>query len=508
MFYKAKLRSYLVMSYCKRIFLAGLFHETNTFVEKATGFADFQMRQGEELLNSLGDESPMDGFLQGARGFGWEVVPGIDWRATPSGPVENEVFEEFWIGFRVLLESALATRIDAVFLVLHGAMATDKFPDAEGELLRRIRGLTSLPLVAVLDLHANVSSAMAHFADALVPYRKNPHTDAKETAIRAAGILQTLLDRKARGLIRYAHSGFLLAPPDTGTEADPMKSLLEIAERAMGSGEFLEVGIAAGFAHADTPDTGLSFWVVETARSNNSERVLASLRAAATRLCANLSPREVALDKAIEAALAASCFPVLLVEPADNIGGGAPGDGTTILRRLVERNEGPACVVINDPESVRRLENLPPGGEILLSLGGKGFSGDPGPFEITVEFLRRSDGRFELEDAQSHLASMCGNRIDMGPSAVVRHGKVTILITSRATPPFDLGQLRSQGIEPRTFHFIGVKAAVGHKRAYDPIAGASYSVATPGPCSSALTSLPYQFIRRPICPLDPVSFGE
>ena len=65
---------------------------------------------------------------------------------------------------------------------------------------------------------------------------------------------------------------------------------------------------------------------------------------------------------------------------------------------------------------------------------------------------------------------MSGVRIDMGPCAVVRHAGVTILLTSKKTPPFDLGQLRSQGIEPETLHVIGVKAAVAHCRAYDRIA--------------------------------------
>ena len=91
----------------------------------------------------------------------------------------------------------------------------------------------------------------------------------------------------------------------------------------------------------------------------------------------------------------------------------------------------------------------------------------------------------------------------MGPCATVRAGGVSILLTSRKTPPFDLGQLRSQGIAPETLAFIGVKAAVAHRRAYDPIAGASYTVSTPGPCASDLTRLPFRHIRRPIFPLDP-----
>ena len=50
---------------------------------------------------------------------------------------------------------------------------------------------------------------------------------------------------------------------------------------------------------------------------------------------------------------------------------------------------------------------------------------------------------------------MSGVRIEMGPCAVVRHGGVTILLTAKKTPPFDLGQLRSQGIEPESLSVIG-----------------------------------------------------
>ncbi len=123
--------------------------------------------------------------------------------------------------------------------------------------------------------------------------------------------------------------------------------------------------------------------------------------------------------------------------------------------------------------------------------------------EVDATLVRLTDGQFELEDKQSHLASMAGTQIDMGPCAVVTAKNVTILLTSRATPPFDLGQWRSQGIEPGEFQVIGVKAAVGHRRAYDHLARSSFTVRTPGPGTSDLLALPYRKIRRPIYPLDP-----
>ena len=61
---------------------------------------------------------------------------------------------------------------------------------------------------------------------------------------------------------------------------------------------------------------------------------------------------------------------------------------------------------------------------------------------------------------------------------------------------------RSQGINPEELSMIGVKAAVGHRVAYGPIASAEFTVSTSGPCTSDLTRLPYTRLRRPVFPLD------
>ena len=55
--------------------------------------------------------------------------------------------------------------IDAIFLVLHGAMVSTNHDDFEGDFLRDIQSFLSkenifIPIVAVLDLHANVSENM------------------------------------------------------------------------------------------------------------------------------------------------------------------------------------------------------------------------------------------------------------------------------------------------------------------------------------------------------------
>jgi microcystin degradation protein MlrC len=264
----------------------------------------------------------------------------------------------------------------------------------------------------------------------------------------------------------------------------------------------LAVNVFAGFAFADIPETGVSFTATTVGNP-------AAARGELRRLVEHAEQKREAgnvVDPPLADVLAKlskeETGPIVLAEPSDNIGAGAPGSGTSLLKGLLQYSIANAAVVINDPEAVAVFATKRDGEFTTLSIGGRGSSLYAGPIELNVELLLRSDGRFDLEDSQSHLASMFGAHIDMGPCAVVRHQGVRILLTSRKTPPFDLGQLRSQGIEPTELRLIGVKAAVAHRRAYDRIAGASYSVDTPGPCSSSLRSFPYRKVQRPIYPLD------
>ena len=177
----------------------------------------------------------------------------------------------------------------------------------------------------------------------------------------------------------------------------------------------------------------------------------------------------------------------ILAEPSDNIGGGAPGDGTGVLRAILEYNIPNAAVCLNDPESVSILANHQVGDKVELQIGGKGSHYDAGPVPLTVELISQSDGVFELEDRKSHLASLAGDFFNMGPSAVVKSGDTTILLTSNRTPPFDLGQWRSRGLEPTDFNVIVVKAAVAHRSTYEPVATRGFQIDTPGPCRSDLS---------------------
>ena len=158
------------MSRPPRVLCAGLFHETHTFVEGSTPRSAFEFRLGEMMLDCSGDASPWGGALETARHLHWQIEPLLDARTLPGAIVENAVFEDFWGEFRDRAAHWKEGDIDGIFLVLHGAMVTPSYPDAEGELLRRIRespALKRAPLAAVLDLHANATPEMARRASAM-----------------------------------------------------------------------------------------------------------------------------------------------------------------------------------------------------------------------------------------------------------------------------------------------------------------------------------------------------
>ena len=520
-----------------RVLIAGLFHETHTFLEGTTGLADFEVRLGDELLACAGDASPLGGVLEAAKSFGWTILPTADFRASPSAMVKDEVIETFWRELRQRAEPELARGVDGIFLVLHGAMASESLPDVEGELLARLRGLRGaghVPVFGVFDLHANFSPAMAQHTNCLVAYRENPHTDGRESAVRAAVLLQRSFETGQVPRMVFEPTRIVWPPTGTGTANEPMRGLEALARDTERRGEvgftdartesrggtalagsrqiaegnragresIWSASVVAGFSFADTPHTGVSFVVSTTGSDAEARAALKELSDLAHRTKALGNISDPPVDEVLSKLLPAPPGLTVLVEPSDNIGGGAPGDGTGLLRAMLAHRLPNCAIALNDPQAVAQLAALACGSRITLPLGGKGSRMDAGPLLLAVELLSRGDGLFKLEDKQSHLASMCGDAFDMGPCAVVRHGEVTILLTSRKTPPFDLGQWRSQGLEPKNFAFIGVKAAVAHRRAYDGIAARMLWVDTPGPCTSNVRSLTYRRIRRPVYPLD------
>lgn len=489
----------------KRILMAGLLHETHTFVPGKTSLEHFRILRGEAMWRADGDASCLAGGLEVAKERGWQVLPAIHMVADPAGTVTDGAIEHWWQAFSQTVERAGDAGIDGIWLDLHGAMVSESFPDVEGELLRRIRKLPACahaPISGVLDLHGNFTAQMAAHSNAFVAYRKNPHTDGKEMAAWSARLLDDLIESGVPAVTVWERPPLMLPPVATGTADAPM-SLLEARAREIevAHPDILSVNVFGGFAYSDMPDAGVSFWAVTVGDEDEARRELRTLSDIAMQHKRYALPTGLSLDEALDRVQQHSAGPLLIVEPADNIGGGAPGDLTIVLQGMLQRGIQNAGVAIADPEAVQALWPLEIGQHKRLKIGGKSGAIGAQPVELEVELISKSDGTFTLEDPHSHMA-VNGLHWDMGKTVVAKSAGVTLLLTSKKIMPMDLAMWRSQGINPEDFFVINVKAAVAHRQAYDPIAKASYYVNTAGPCANDVRMLPFTRLKRPVYPLD------
>jgi microcystin degradation protein MlrC len=178
------------------VFVAGVWHESNTFSPLPADlqrFRDYQWLEEQAMFAALaGTNTEIGGMYGAAAECGFRLHPGLYAAAIPSGPVTREAFEA--IAQSIVVALRTLPRCDAVLLALHGAMVVEGFPDGDGELLRRVREIAGeRPIVATFDLHANLSDQAFACADVLVGYDTLPHIDMGMRGREAAMILRRIL---------------------------------------------------------------------------------------------------------------------------------------------------------------------------------------------------------------------------------------------------------------------------------------------------------------------------
>jgi microcystin degradation protein MlrC len=367
------------MSKPLRVAIGGISHETNAFSSIQTDLALFQRRtllRGQALIDgSRGVSNTLGGMVDAAEGLGWTLVPTIFASATPSGRVQRGTFETLLNELLDGLRAAEPSTLDGVLLALHGALVAEAVSDGEGEILRRVRQLVgpALPIVVVLDFHANLTPAIAQHADVVIGYETYPHVDPYARGAEAVVTLarvQSGAIRPVRALRQVPMLTPLTAQWTLGPT--PMRDLMRLALEAERQPGIVCVMLAGGFPFSDIHDAGLA--VLVTA---DGDQALAD--ATAERLALECWERReffrvelTPVAEAIARLQTATRGPIVLADVADNPGAGGSNDGTTILDALVRASvQDVAFGVIADPASVARAEAIGAGGQGLFHLGGK-----------------------------------------------------------------------------------------------------------------------------------------
>ena len=488
----------------KRLVMGQISHETNVFSPIRTDLERFCQRQyvyGQEITESYaGTRTPLGAYLEFADEAGWELAPTVAASAVPSGLVTREAHQRI-VG-ELLQAIREQGRVDGVLLALHGAMVTEGIPDAEGDILSRVRELVGpeVPVVSTLDYHANVTDLMVEKADGLFGYNTYPHVDGFERGLEAARFMAGLLEKSVQpeSVVIRPPMAPAIVPARTG--AGPIKKLMERAFAWEERDGVINASVYGGFVYSDIYDAGLSFLVTTQGDRDLAGCIARDLADEAWRL-----RHEFVLDmktpgEAVRYAMERPQGPIVLADVADNTGGGASGDGTEILSELLRQGaRGAAVITIPDPEAVETAFSLGVGGEFDAPVGGKvdDLHGPPVRLRGIVRLL--SDGCFV------HRGPMAtGLAGSLGRTAVVVSGGVEVIINERRFQPVDPEVARSVGIDPAHRHIALVKSSVHYRASYEPLAREIIEVDGPGLSSPNLSRFEFRGIRRPIFPLDDV----
>ena len=485
----------------ERIAIGGIWHETNTFARELTrmvDFANYQLARGDEIFNRYtGSNTELGGVIEAGRHHDMELLPTLYAGAVPSGTIEKQTLDT--LGDELVERVAAAGPLNGAVMTMHGAAAAESIPDADAHVLARVRDTLGpdIPLVATYDFHANLSDEMVSSADILIGYDTFPHVDMAERGREAGDLVHQLMrdDKRPTGALRRVP--LLTVPQMQCTDREPglrlMTQLHEIEQRA----GILCASLALGFPYSDAEHLGANVLVYawdEAQAADAADEMADSIWEKRV----EFTPELTAVDTGVLEAMESDLNPVILVEPADNVGGGAAGDCAVILESLVRLGAQGAVMVIADPQAVMQAAQAGVGGKFRVHVGGKSDDKHGPSFELDGVVTQITDASY------THKGSyMTGFVTKMGLTAVVETAGNQVVLTSLRTMPFDAEQLRCLGIEPASQAMIVVKSAMAWRSAYGDVAKRMIFLDTPGVCASNLEHFHYQNLPRPVFPLDP-----
>ena len=483
-----------------RVALAGIFTECNHFGGPAIDLAAFEryeLRYGDDLLKI--DAGTVAGMLAVLGAQAVQSVPLLFASTCPGGLVTAECYGE--LKNDLLRRLADQLPVDGILLALHGAMAAEEVPDADGDLIRAVRQIvgSEVPLVVTLDLHAQVTREMVESADALVAWETYPHRDAESTGRRGAELLLATVSGKIAPMMAMAKVPVITGAFNASTDGDgPFARLMRQTKALEKQDGVLSTSLFLGNPYLDLPEMGSGGLVVTDGDGQLATDLAAELAQAYWEMRDELEPETLTPDEAVPVGLRIDGGPVLLVEAADCCGGGAAGDSVATLRALITHaNDRSALVPVVDHEVAASCHRLRIGQELTTLIGHRHDPCWGEPLEVTGQLEQLSDGRFRYQGG-----IWDGVEGNMGPTAVLAIGAIKVLVTSHSTYEWRDEQFRSVGLQPAAAKFLVVKNPMNFRLAYEQIAKATLVLDTPGPTPITMKNVSYSHMARPYFPAD------
>ena len=455
-------------------------HETSTFTTVETDWDSYRnerfgyLRGQEVFAKFRGSNTAVGGFLAGAGEHGFELVPTIFANAHPSGPTPRAIFDE-------ILDDMLSSMreigpVDGVLLDVHGSMVAEGIDDGEGHIFAAVRDLVgpSVPVIAQLDIHSNVSPRMVENVDVLLGHRTYPEIDQDERARQCAGILHRMLADGLKPALAL-HQLPLCWGLNQVTAHPPMNAAIAELERIEALPEVVCCSIATCYPLADHPDMGASVYLATDGDRGRAQELAGELGAWIWERRAGWPGSSQTTAEAIVEADRIGRYPAIFADRNDNTGGGSPGDSTGQLRTFLEAGLRDACVLyMVDPEAAAKCHQAGVGATVEMAVGARSTPLQGEPVEMRAEVAVLSDGHFTYRGPRN--AGLDGF---MGPCAHIVQDGVHVILTTEREQPFDTALCESLDLDPREMRYLGIKSSAHFRAGFEPFAGSIQVVTEP-----------------------------
>ena len=483
-----------------KILIAECKLEVSTFNPKPTGYDDFTIRRGEEILayhRAVRYEvSGAISILEAAADI--QLVPAYSALLRTCGgalatPDWQRIADEFLGALRA------APAVDGVYFCMHGAMASEAEGDPEGYLLagaRKILG-EDVPIVVSLDLHGILTDQMLAASDALVAYHTYPHVDFFETGQRAARLLLRIMREGVRPVTAKVAIPALVRGDELITETGLFGQNIQLAQRYEQSPGGQSAGMFIGNPFTDVP----ALQTYSFAVSDNDPAAAAQVAVANAELFwSNHERMQVPLVSLADLpglVLGQKGGTLGLVDAADATSSGASGDSNAVVRCLREAGyRGRLLAPLVDAPAVQRAFAAGVGAELEISLGGTVDPARFRPLRLAVKVRLLADGHMISESFGGHWYA--------GPTAVLEAENITFVVGTRPVHLYDRTFFYAHGQDPRNFDAVVIKSPHCQHRMYEAWCARMINIDAPGSTSANLRSLGHTRCPRPIFPLDPV----
>ena len=483
-----------------RVALLGIYHESNTFIQAPTTLGDFEnghWLQGTAIRKEYQDaHHEIGGMLEVFDDAGIQVAPVMFADATPGGTVSSEAYQVLLQQMLTALKRQLP--VDGCMVVPHGAGVSGIFADMDGHWLSQVREILgeNIPIVGTLDPHANISPMMVTATNALISYKTNPHIDQRDTGREAARLMINILRGKCRPIQTLFQLPLAISIEQQHTGAEPCKSLYAFTKQLSNQPGILSISILLGFPYADTPEMGSAVLVISDNDPQVANETGNRLKDMILQQKKDYNSAKNSIDLLLPS-LNTSRKPVLMLDMGDNIGGGAPGNNTSLLRVLSAQQNCRFFICIWDPAAVAKAATHAVGDSFRITISE--YRHEKDNYSCEAKLIKIADGKFrELNPRHGGQVNF-----DMGTIAIVQlAGGGVIMFTSLRALPFSLKQLTTFDIDPAEFDVIVAKGVNAPLAAYAPVCATIMQVDTPGVTQADMTRFHYQHRRRPMYPFE------